>query len=143
MAGCPGIAGTATLDDMERVLGFGGFFFAADDPAGLAEWYDKHLGVLPVPTSYGGTPWTQEAGPTVFAPMARPTPAAPNPFFPPGHGFALNFRVADLDAMVDQLRAAGIEVMVDPETYPNGRFAVLVDPEGNPIQLWQDMDPQP
>ena len=49
----------------------------------------------------------------------------------------VNFRVGDLDAIVQQLRAAGIAVEVDPETYPNGRFASLNDPEGNPIQLWQ------
>ena len=49
----------------------------------------------------------------------------------------MNFRVRDLDAMVAQLRAAGIEVEVDPESYDYGRFAQLVDPEGNPVQLWQ------
>jgi predicted enzyme related to lactoylglutathione lyase len=49
----------------------------------------------------------------------------------------INFRVSDLDAMVKQLRAAGIEVTVDLENYPNGRFARLQDPEGNPIQLWE------
>jgi predicted enzyme related to lactoylglutathione lyase len=49
----------------------------------------------------------------------------------------LNFRVSDLDAMVSQLRAAGVEVEADPEVYPNGRFASLRDPEGNPLQLWQ------
>ncbi len=53
----------------------------------------------------------------------------------------LNFRVRNLDAMVAQLRDAGIEVTVDPETYPNGRFARLSDPEGNPIQLWEDTRP--
>jgi predicted enzyme related to lactoylglutathione lyase len=50
----------------------------------------------------------------------------------------LNFRVRDLDAMAAQLRAAGVAVEVDGETYPNGRFARLNDPEGNPIQLWEE-----
>lgn len=49
----------------------------------------------------------------------------------------INFRVADLDAMIAQLLAAGIKVTPDPETYPNGRFARLYDPEGNAIELWQ------
>ncbi len=49
----------------------------------------------------------------------------------------INLRVRDLDAMADQLRGAGIDVEVDPEPYPNGRFARLADPEGNPIQLWE------
>ena len=53
----------------------------------------------------------------------------------------INFRVDDLDAMVEQLRAAGETVDVDPERYPNGRFAGLRDPDGNGIQLWQPMDP--
>jgi predicted enzyme related to lactoylglutathione lyase len=49
----------------------------------------------------------------------------------------INFRVDDLDAMVQQLRAAKIDVAVDTATYPNGRFARLQDPEGNPIELWE------
>jgi predicted enzyme related to lactoylglutathione lyase len=49
----------------------------------------------------------------------------------------INFRVRDLDAMVEQLRDAKIDVTVDPEIYPNGRFARLHDPEGNPIELWE------
>jgi glyoxylase I family protein len=49
----------------------------------------------------------------------------------------VNFRVQDLDAMVAQLQGAGIAVNVDPQTYPNGRFARLYDPECNPIELWQ------
>jgi predicted enzyme related to lactoylglutathione lyase len=49
----------------------------------------------------------------------------------------INFRVRSLDAMVAQLQAAGIEVAVDPQSYPNGRFARLSDPEGNPIELWE------
>jgi predicted enzyme related to lactoylglutathione lyase len=49
----------------------------------------------------------------------------------------LNLRVCNLDAIVEQLRAAGVEVLVDPQTYPNGRFARLHDPEGNAIELWE------
>jgi predicted enzyme related to lactoylglutathione lyase len=54
----------------------------------------------------------------------------------------INFRVRDLDAMVGQLRRAGIPVEVDPEPYPNGRFARLTDPEGNPLQLWEPRRPE-
>jgi len=49
----------------------------------------------------------------------------------------VNFRVRSLDRMVNQLKAAGIDVKVDAEKYPNGRFAHLKDPEGNPIELWE------
>jgi predicted enzyme related to lactoylglutathione lyase len=53
------------------------------------------------------------------------------------HQWMINFRVRDLEKLTNQLRAEGIEVDLDPEVYPNGRFARLSDPEGNPIQLWQ------
>ena len=117
----------------ERVVGLGGVFFKAKDPAALAAWYERHLGIAKVPRDYGTQPWTQEAGPTVFAPFPETTKY----FDRPEQRWMLNFRVRDLDAMVRQLRAAGIEVKVDPETYPNGRFARTHDPEGNPIELWQ------
>ena len=123
--------------ERQKVLGLGGLFFRSDNPRELAAWYEEHLGINPVPTSYEVEPWQQEAGPTVFAPFPRAATGMGNE----GKEFVLNFRVADLDTMVAQLRADGIEVEVDPETYPNGRFASLDDPEGNPIQLWQAMDP--
>jgi catechol 2,3-dioxygenase-like lactoylglutathione lyase family enzyme len=119
---------------MERVTGIGGFFFRARDPEKLGEWYAEHLGVDEPPTSYDGDPpWQQEQGPTVFAPF----PVNSEHFTTPDQNWSINFRVRDLDAMLGQLRAAGIEVEPDPQTYPNGRFANLVDPEGNQIQLWQ------
>lgn len=115
------------------MAGIGGFFFRAEDPAALAAWYAEHLGVARTPTSYDEQPWTQEAGPTVFGPFSADT----DYFGRPEQAWMINFRVPDLDAMVVQLRAAGIAVEVDPQTYPNGRFARLADPEGNPIQLWE------
>lgn len=122
----------------EKVLGIGGFFFRADDPSGLAQWYLEHLGIDRVPTTYEIEPWTQEEGFTVFSPFPRSAEG----FAPEGKDWVLNLRVRDLDAMVAQLEAAGIEVEVDPEIYPNGRFAGLSDPEGNPIQLWEAADPR-
>jgi glyoxylase I family protein len=119
---------------MERVEGIGGFFFLAEDPAALSRWYSEHLGIDPPPETYEDEDWHQAAGPTVFAPHG------------PGHagsahlgarGWGLNLRLRDLDAMVRQLRGAGIDVEVDPVTYPNGRFAELHDPEGNVLQLWE------
>ena len=124
---------------MERVDGIGGFFFKAQDPKMLAQWYADHLGISTTPTDYGREPWQQTAGPTAFAPFAATTKY----FGAAEQRFMLNFRVRNLDAMVAQLRRAGIKVEVDPEKYPNGLFARLADPEGNPIQLWQPMKPQP
>src|SRR5689334_4998702 len=118
---------------MRFVTGIGGFFFRANKPASLGQWYKEHLGIDLVPEDYGQKPWSQEAGPTVFAPFA----ADSDYFGNAAKNWMLNFRVRDLDSMAAQLRTAGIEVKVDPEVYPNGRFARLHDPEGNPIELWQ------
>lgn len=118
---------------MERVTGIGGVFVPAADPERLSTWYADHLGVAPPPTTYEESSWRQEAGPTVFAPMRSGTGHPHGP----GGRWSLNFRVRDLDAMVAQLRGAGITVRVDPQTYPNGRFADLEDPEANAVQLWQ------
>lgn len=121
---------------MQRVNGIGGLFFKAKDPQGLSRWYEAHLGVNRVPESYDATPWTQQAGPTVFAPFDHDS----DYFGRESQMWMMNFRVANLDAMVSQLRDSGIEVAVDPENYPNGRFARLHDPEGNPIELWEPKD---
>jgi predicted enzyme related to lactoylglutathione lyase len=118
---------------MERVVGIGGFFFRANDPKALARWYEDNLGILPVPSKYNMPSWETEAGTTVFAPFPKNT----DYFGDPNQQWMLNFRVRDLDKMAAQLRANGIAVEVDPELYPNGRFAQLKDIEGNPIQLWQ------
>ncbi|HEX6231594.1 MAG TPA: VOC family protein [Jiangellaceae bacterium] len=118
---------------MERVAGIGGVFFRVNDPQGLTRWYAEHLGVSPPPASYDQEPWTQESGPTVFAPMASDS----EHFGRPDQQWSINFRVRNLDAMVAQLRRAGIQVEEHTESYPNGRFAELTDPEGTPIQLWE------
>ena len=118
---------------MERVTGIGGVFFRPRDPAGLTEWYARHLGVAAPPETYETPSWWQAPGPTVFAAL----PADSEHFGGAEHSWSINFRVADLDAMVAQLRDAGIDVEVDADTYPNGRFAGLRDPEGNAVQLWQ------
>jgi glyoxylase I family protein len=126
-------ADTQIKPPVERVLGIGGLFFRATDPKKLAQWYQINLGIDPVPTGYGQTVWQQTAGPTVFAPFPMDT----GYFGSKQQAWMVNFRVRDLDAMVAQLQKSGIEVKVDPEKYPNGRFARLHDPEGNPIELWE------
>jgi len=119
--------------EMEKVAGIGGLFFRAHDPKALANWYQQHLGISLTPTSEGGSVWQQEAGPTSFTPFPETTKY----FGDPQKVWMVNFRVHEMDKMVAQLRAAGIEVK-DPESYPNvGRFTRLHDPEGNPIELWQ------
>lgn len=118
---------------MEKVTGIGGFFFRAKDVGALAQWYADNLGIDPVPSDYDTPAWKTQEGTTVFAPFNHDT----DYFGDKGQQFMVNFRVRDLDAMASQLKANGIDVELDPETYPNGRFARLSDPEGNPIQLWE------
>jgi predicted enzyme related to lactoylglutathione lyase len=117
---------------MERVTGIGGFFFRSKDPKALAKWYSDHLGVNPSPGSPQDQPWRQEAGVTVFAPFKADTPY----FGRPEQQWMINFRVANLGRMMAQLKAAGISVEMEAED-AIGRFARLVDPDGNPIQLWE------
>jgi glyoxylase I family protein len=121
---------------MESVNGIGGFFFRARDPEALANWYRQNLGIALVPTGDGEQPWRQAAGPTAFAPFPEDTAY----FGDPAKTWMLNLRVDSLDRMAAQLQAAGIAVTIDPQQYPNGRFARLHDPEGNPIELWEPME---
>ena len=133
-----GAATAARLEgaDMEQVTGIGGLFFRAKDPKALAKWYSDHLGINLVPTSYSDSPWRQEAGPCAFQPFPEKTKY----FGDETKQWMVNFRVRDMDKMAAQLRTAGITINVDPKTYPNGRFAHLHDPEGNPIELWEPQD---
>ena len=119
--------------DMERVDGIGGFFFRAKDPKKIAAWYQANLGITTVPDNYDALPWRTSAGTTVFAPFKEDTSYFGDRRFQ----WMINFRVRDINKMVDQLRERGITVELDSEVYPNGRFARLSDPEGSPIQLWQ------
>jgi glyoxylase I family protein len=129
--------GIAEGTDMEKVTGIGGFFFRAKDPKALRLWYQQHLGILTIPTSDEKQGWQQEAGPTAFTPFKETS----DYFGDASKVWMLNFRVRDLDKMAAQLQGAGIEVKIDPQSYPYGRFARLHDPEGNPIELWQPAKP--
>lgn len=120
---------------MVEILGIGGFFFRAHDPAALGQWYFDNFGINKVASSYNAPVWQQAAGATAFAPFPHDTQY----FGRAEQGWMLNFRVADLDTAIDALRERGIDVELDPETYPNGRFARLYDPEGNPIELWEPL----
>lgn len=115
---------------MERVLGIGGYFLRADDPAALGAWYRDCLGL----DVDGNGLWRQEEGPTVFAAFESGT----DYFGSRAQQVMLNFRVRDLDAMLAQLRAKGADVADGTQDMPGvGRFAWVTDPEGNRLELWQ------
>jgi predicted enzyme related to lactoylglutathione lyase len=115
---------------VERVVGIGGVFFRAKDPEALAAWYEQSLGITSMASGWS---WEQEAGATVFAPF----PADTDYFGRPEQQVMLNFRVADLDAMLVQLRAAGATVDDEIAEADFGRFGHATDPEGNRFELWQ------
>ena len=111
---------------MAKAVGIGGLFFRSADTKALAQWYETHLGV----TGF----WQQDAGMTVFAPFKHDTD-----YFPAGKQWMINFRVDDIDGLIAQLKAAGIaiETRAEWDTPETGRFARIVDPEGNQVELWQ------
>ena len=94
---------------MEKVTGIGGLFFRSRNPDSPAQWYYEHLGITGTPASYDDLPWQQQAGPTAFAPF----PLQTDYFGDARRAWMVNFRVNDLEAMLAQLRAAGVEVTID------------------------------
>jgi catechol 2,3-dioxygenase-like lactoylglutathione lyase family enzyme len=122
----------------QRVTGIGGIFFKASDPDSLRAWYVKHLG-LPV-EAFGYVVFTG----TEKEPSGAPSHTVWNPFpadtdyFAPGKAsFMINFRVADLDAMLKQLKKEGVKIDPKGDDSEFGKFAWVMDPEGNRIELWE------
>ena len=115
---------------MARGTGIGGLFFRSNDPEGLSAWYDRWFGI-----PGGGAPWQTEAGMTVFAPFKADTD-----YFPADRQFMLNMRVDDLATIIAAMRAEGLSVETRADwdgTGEYGTFARVIDPEGNPVEMWQ------
>jgi predicted enzyme related to lactoylglutathione lyase len=119
---------------METILGIGGIFFKVRDPTKLAVWYREHLGV-PVEMNQSCATLVSSAPgePTVWSTFAQSSD-----YFGPGDArLMINYRVRDLDAILVQLRAAGVPVLDHIEDSEFGRFGWATDPEGNRFELWQ------
>ena len=116
---------------MKNIQGIGGLIFRSKDPEALKKWYIEVLGL-----DIDGYVWQQEAGPTVFQPFKMDTD-----YFPADRQWMINFRVADLKKLMEDLRSKGVEVITKAEwdAMPEevGTFARIHDPEGNPIELWE------
>ncbi len=120
---------------MKRVTGIGGIFFKARDPQALGDWYRRHLG-LDV-TDWGGAVfrWADDSptGTTIWSPFKEDTD-----YMAPGTApFMVNFRVADLHALLAALRAEGCNVLDKVDESDFGKFGWVIDPEGNKVELWQ------
>jgi predicted enzyme related to lactoylglutathione lyase len=124
---------------MKRVTGIGGIFFQADDPEKLYEWYEKHLGIVRDPHGQGASmPWREAEDPerlgiTVWALFNKQS----RYFEPSKSPLMVNYRVDNLDALLDALKAEGVQIDPKREDHEYGRFAWIMDPEGNKIELWE------
>jgi len=123
-----------------RVTGIGGVFFKAKgDPKVLAAWYRDHLGMAL--EDWGGAilRWpddkAEDRGVTVWSLAGKDSKW----FSPSTSSFMINYRVDNLGEMLDQLRAGGVEVIQGPESAENGKFAWVMDPDGNKVELWEPM----
>lgn len=115
----------------EQVDGIGGVFFRARDPDALRSWYAEHLGIEM--EDYGTTFTARNGDQTVWAPFAADTAY----FGTSDQQLMVNFRVRNLDAMLEQLRGAGVPVDEHVHEQQYGRFGWAVDPEGNRFELWE------
>lgn len=121
---------------MQRVTGIGGIFFKANDPEALGTWYRDHLG-LDV-GDWGGAIFNwggagSEKGTTIWSAFKRDTTY----LGPETASFMINFRVADLHALLAVLRTEGCNVEDRTEESEQGKFGWVIDPEGNKVELWE------
>ena len=123
---------------MAKVTGIGGVFFLSNsDEEALAAWYAKHLGIKL--EEFGGSilKWeddtAEDGGMTVWHVAERNSEW----FSPSESRFMINYRVDDLETLIEQLTDSGVEILNGPEYHENGVFAWIMDPEGNKIELWE------
>jgi predicted enzyme related to lactoylglutathione lyase len=127
-----------TSSELRRVTGIGGIFFKARDPKALGDWYRRHLGI-PL-EDWGGAVfrWKSPENPSGVGTTAFSIFDSETSYLGTGSSpFMINFRVADLDALLAQLRAEGCEVSDEAQDSEYGKFGWVTDPEGNRVELWQ------
>lgn len=122
---------------MKRVTGIGGVFFKCKDPKKLTAWYHDHLGLNTNP--YGATfEWYQEPDSAAKAQTQwSPFPETTKYFEPSTRDFMINYRVENLEALVETLKQEGVTIVDDIETYDYGKFVHILDAEGNKVELWE------
>lgn len=125
---------------MKKVTGIGGIFFKCKDPNKMKEWYQKNLGINT--NEYGAVfEWYQGAdstkkGFTNWSPFNEKSKY----FEPSTKDFMINYRVENIELLVDELKKNGVNVLDSIETYDYGKFVHLIDIEGNKIELWEPND---
>ncbi|HVW96041.1 MAG TPA: VOC family protein [Mucilaginibacter sp.] len=125
---------------MKKVTGLGGIFFKCNDPKGMNDWYAKNLGLTT--SQYGTTfEWVEaddpsKKGTTVWCTFPEDTKY----FNPSAKPFMINYRVENIEELVEQLKKDGVTVTDEIATYDYGKFVHILDPEGNAIELWEPID---
>ena len=125
---------------MKKVTGIGGIFFKTNDPEKMKEWYNKNLGLRT--NEYGAvfefrdSDQPEKKGYAVWSPFKSDT----DYFEPSTKEFMINYRVENIEAMVEELRAAGVTICDEIEKYEYGKFVHILDPENNKIELWEPVD---
>ena len=123
---------------MKRVTGIGGIFFKARDPVTLSVWYKAHLGIDVQQWGGAAFNWTDEQGkPTAGTTAWSINDTSSNAFAPSTAPFMVNYRVADLLALVAALKNEGCNVLEKVDESEYGKFAWVIDPEGNKVELWE------
>jgi catechol 2,3-dioxygenase-like lactoylglutathione lyase family enzyme len=118
---------------MAKAVGMGGVFLKAQDPEKLSAWYAQHLGIPSLGSAYLAFDGPESTGMTVFAHFPTDT----SKFGDGAQQAMLNFRVDDLDALLEQLTAAEVRIDLKRDDQAYGKFAWIWDPEGNRVELWQ------
>lgn len=124
--------------EQNRVTGIGGFFFKANDAKKLVEWYGKHLGLIT--DQYGSTFWWKDNNGNDCSTQWSPFSENTTYFSPSEKQFMQNFRVENLEALLENLKQEGVTIIGEIETYDYGKFGWILDPEGNKIELWEPID---
>jgi len=125
---------------MKKVTGIGGVFFKCKDPVKVKEWYNTHLGLDA--GQYGANfEWLDAEDSTRKGSTAWNTFTETTKYFDPStKDFMINYRVENLESLVEDLKKEGVTVLDKIETYDYGKFVHILDPEGNKIQLWEPVD---
>jgi predicted enzyme related to lactoylglutathione lyase len=127
---------------MARITGIGGVFFKSkSDAKQLAAWYARHLGLTLEPWGGAILRWPQDNAPDRGVTAWHVADSNSAWFSPSESTFMINYRVDDLDELLAQLRRDGVAIVKGPESDDNGRFAWLLDPDGNKVELWQPTAP--
>ena len=127
---------------MAKITGIGGVFFkSTGDPKALASWYQKNLGMPLEPWGGAALRWPEDRAADKGVTAWHVAKQDSQWFAPSNASFMINYRVDNLDEMLAQLRGGGVQIVKGPDSDDNGKFAWIMDPDGNKVELWEPKKP--